>query len=279
MERHDAMTRRPSLLAGGPEPANHAVACERILPSIDAAPAGAPARPPARARTWLLALAALALVAAAMAWLQRPAPEPAVMAPTAATPPGDGHARASGAATIIEDMALPTEVALGPSAIPRAAPSPAPGGTAAATEVEAAGSAPDSPFASLANAGNTAGARNPFAESRAPADRHATPRPRAATPATSGDSPALLATLLGHINTRPEAGPHPQSGMDRMVGQLAREGAIAAPQAQAPGAEFRSWQIQLNLRECPPANTARGVACRKAICEVYAGRDPACPAG
>lgn len=277
MERHDAMTRRPSLLAGGPEPANRAVPRERILPSIDAAPAGRPARPSARLRPWLLALAALAVVAAVAAWLQRPPAGPAVMPPGAVAPLAEGQGQAAGAATIIEDAALPTEVALGPSSAPRAAQSSAVTGASDAAHMQASGSAPDSPFASLANAGSAAGTRNPFAESRTPADSHATQRPRAATPATSGDSPALLATLLGHINARPEAGPHPQSGMDRMVDQLARDGAIAAP--QAPGAEFRSWQIQLNLRECPPANTAKGVACRKAICEVYAGRDPACPAG
>lgn len=272
MERQDAMTRRPSLLAGGPEPAASPAPRERILPTIDAATPAAPAHQPARTRRWLL-LAALVLVATAALWLGRPAPGVDIALP-AASAAGHAESGQAAAATIIDDAGLPTEVALGPSSMRQPAVGE-PTGAGHATPEEH----PDSPFAAMtASSGEGAGARNPFVAGRASASAPAAgPRPR--PPATTGnadtDTPALLTTLLGHIRTQPRT----ESGMDRMVDQLASDGTLAAPRASGAGAEFRSYQIQMNLRECPPANTAEGVACRKKICEVYAGRDPACPAG
>lgn len=270
MERQDAMTRRPSLLAGGPEPAAGPAPRERILPTIDAATPASPAHQPARTRRWLL-LAGLVLVATAALWLGRPAPGADTALP-AASPAGHAGPGQAAAATIIDDAGLPTEVALGPSPMLQPAVDE-PAGDGRATPV----GQPDSPFAALtASTTEGAGARNPFVTGRASASAPAAePRPRPSAATGSTDAPALLTTLLGHIRTQPQA----ESGMDLMADQLATDGTLAAPRADGAGAEFRSYQIQMNLRECPPANTAEGVACRKKICEVYAGRDPACPAG
>ena len=268
MERHDATTRRPSLLAGGEEPTGARRPRERILPSIDTADAGVRApRGFPRALPWmlggLLALVAIGLLAP---WRAAPGPGHAPPPPTAA-PDRVGSGDPRGAATIIDDAALPTEVAVGPSRAPAArADTPAPAGDA---NDPSSSTAPASPFAAMAPAGNAA---NPFGATTAPAlaDRPVRPGPVAPV----GDSEALLATLLGHI----QSAPAPATPMDRMVERLARE-EPAPTQASAPPVQFRSFQIQMNLRDCPPANTTEGVACRARICEVYAGRDPACPAG
>lgn len=256
MDRHDAKTRRPSLLAGGPEPARGSTTPGRILPSID--PADAHAAPPAPARAWPWLLAAvLGVTTLATLLLTRPPPGTRALAPMA--PPGLTEAAApeppAGTATIIEEPGLPTEVALGPSSpLPSSLLSSSPGPALAG-----AVAGPESPFAAMAHPGADVAAPNPFVGHRAPAAP--TPaRPRAA--AAEPDDQALLATLLGHIHARPTP-----------------ESAQAATAPAAAGAGFRSHQIQMNLRECPPANTAEGVACRREICAVYAGRDPACPAG
>ena len=71
--------------------------------------------------------------------------------------------------------------------------------------------------------------------------------------------------------------------LDVLLQDMASEenaaGGTAAVGGQSRPTRRRSQQIQSNLRECPPANTAKGLACRQEICAVYAGRDPACPAG
>ena len=177
---------------------------------------------------------------------------------------------APGAATIIDDAARTSGVAPGSSRAPAAradAPAPVDGLEGAGPGTTAA-----SPFAAMAPAGN---APNPFGGSRpAAVDR----RERAAPAPPAEGSEALLATLLGHIQSTPGQ----ETPMDRMVERLAREEATtpaATTQASTPPVQFRSFQIQMNLRDCPPANTTEGVACRARICEVYAGRDPACPAG
>ena len=258
MDRHDAKTRRPSLLAGGPEPARGGTTPGRILPSIDSVDAHAAPPAPARAWPWLLA-AVLAVATLAALLLTRPPAGTRALAPMA--PAGLAEAAApeppAGTATIIEEPALPTEVALGPSrplpsSLLSSNPEPA---------LPGAGPGPDSPFAAMAHPGAGAAAPNPFVDHRAPA-APVPARTRAVAAAAEPDDQALLATLLGHIRARP-----------------APESAQAATAPAAAGAEFRSHQIQMNLRDCPPANTAEGVACRREICAVYAGRDPACPAG
>lgn len=275
MERHDAMTRRPSLLAGGPEPANRAPVRERLLPSIDGTP---PTRQPRRAhpRPWLLSGALLVVAATAAAlWLQRPLTElPAAPLPAHGTT-DRSDAEPARAATIIEEAPLRTGVGIGPPA--RRAPQQLSDlAVEESTAEPLSRPAPSSPFTSMTESG-TGGAGNRLTAG-VPAARPATAGARAAQAPASDEPPALLAVLLGHIQARPTPATEAQSGMDRMVAQLS-DADGAGPQAQAPATEFRSWQIQLNLRECPPANTTEGVACRQAICEVYAGRDPACPAG
>ena len=270
MERHDAITRRPSLLAGGEEPTGARRSRERILPSIDTADAAArTARPSPRAWPWLLAVVlALAAVALLGPWPEGPGGRE-TLPPLAASGDRSAPPQASSAATIIDDAAATSGV--GPSRAPAAradAPAPVDGLEGAGPGTTAA-----SPFAAMAPAGN---APNPFGGSRPAAlDR----RERAAPAPPAEGAEALLATLLGHIQSTPG----PETPMDRMVERLAREEATTTPaaatQASTPPVQFRSFQIQMNLRDCPPANTTEGVACRARICEVYAGRDPACPAG
>ena len=270
MERHDAMTRRPSLLAGGEEPTGARRPRERILPSIDTADAARTSRPTPRAWPWLLA----AVLAVAAVALLVPWPEGLgggeTLPPLAASSDRAAPHEAPGAATIIDDAARTSGVAPGSSRAPAAradAPAPVDGLEGAGPGTTAA-----SPFAATAPAGN---APNPFGGSRpAAVDR----RERAAPAPPAEGSEALLATLLGHIQSTPGQ----ETPMDRMVERLAREEATtpaATTQASTPPVQFRSFQIQMNLRDCPPANTTEGVACRARICEVYAGRDPACPAG
>lgn len=87
-----------------------------------------------------------------------------------------------------------------------------------------------------------------------------------------------MATLLGNIKA---SDAEPVSGLDTLIRKMENDEAtvVASKQTAATGSQpTRSQQIQSNLRECPPANTAKGLKCRQAICAVYAGRDPACPA-
>ncbi|WP_228482056.1 hypothetical protein [Lysobacter sp. H21R4] len=103
-------------------------------------------------------------------------------------------------------------------------------------------------------------------------------RARTSQPGMRNDEPDLMATLLGNIKA---ADAPPASGLDTLIQKMESEGAsaVAGKQTASTGVPpTRSQQIQSNLRECPPANTTKGLKCRQAICAVYAGRDPACPA-
>lgn len=87
-----------------------------------------------------------------------------------------------------------------------------------------------------------------------------------------------MATLLGNIKA---ADAEPVSGLDTLIRKMESDEATAVAGTRTASTGIpptRSQQIQSNLRECPPANTARGLKCRQEICAVYAGRDPACPA-
>ncbi|MDX1549882.1 MAG: hypothetical protein R3278_04985, partial [Lysobacter spongiicola] len=160
------------------------------------------------------------------------------------------------------------------------APANQPGATAAsATEASAASSA------SLgAQPDPGAQDNNPFVSGARSAPTTAARRPRAAKPASTAGAESeskLLAALLANIQSPPaerEASP-----LDVLLQDMAAKenaaGATAALGGQSRPTRRRSQQIQSNLRECPPANTAKGLACRQEICAVYAGRDPACPAG
>lgn len=279
MERHDAKTRRPSLLAGGPEPADGAPLRARVLPAIARADATHSTRPGNRIRPWWWWGAALCLATAA-AWLWWPHPLPEAPSAPPAAPRDWRHAQGNEAATLIEETPLPTGVAPYPTAAAAAAAAASlAAGDEAATGIAASaapGPPPVSPIPSTAAGAGVAG--NPFTAGRTARAALPTRDRTDHTPTSASAEPALLSTLLGHIQARPEPVAGTQSGMERTAGQRARDGG-GRMDSQAANAEFRSWQIQLNLRDCPPANTAKGVACRRAICEVYAGRDPACPAG
>ena len=262
MERHDALTRRPSLLAGGPEPAGTRMPHERVLPSIDAGTVMDRTRQARRAWPWLLAVLALLAIALLAPWWPSPSPTGIAAVPATASGQGEGDAP-PGAATIIEDV-VRMEVAAGTPVVPESSlGAVAPAGGDAGTAPAA------SPPAAMARATD---APDPFTSKR-PTRRSG--RPAAADSASSTEESApLLSALLEHIHAPPTRG----SPMDRVVEPLANRQEVAHGTAtNAP--PFRSHQIQMNLRDCPPANTAEGVACRARICEVYAGRDPACPAG
>ena len=133
------------------------------------------------------------------------------------------------------------------------------------------------------------GTDNPFliADSGAgAAATRATPRqrpsaPRRAAAAASGDEPDLLAILMGNIKPGQDAATHEGSGLDAFIRTMETEDTgMASVDENRNGRpqRARSQQIQQNLRECPAANTAKGLKCRQEICAVYAGRDPACPA-
>ncbi|QOD91027.1 hypothetical protein H2514_12855 [Lysobacter sp. CW239] len=150
-----------------------------------------------------------------------------------------------------------------------------------------------SPFAGIAAA--TAATRalpadteNPFVAPTSPITVRSNPATRAprlpaaqAARPRDGSEPDLIATLLHNIQAQTGETP---SGLDTLIQKMqtstATEAAATDTREHGPrtGALPRSQQIQANLRECPPPNTARGLTCRQAICAVYAGRDPACPA-
>lgn len=160
------------------------------------------------------------------------------------------------------------------------APADQPGATAAkATEASAASSASLGAQPDPGAQGN-----NPFVSGARPAPATAARRPRAAKPASSAGAESesrLLAALLANIQSPPAE--REVSPLDVLLQDMAAEenaaGGSAAVGGQSRPTRRRSQQIQSNLRECPPANTAKGLACRQEICAVYAGRDPACPAG
>lgn len=294
MDRHDAKPRRPSLLAGAPVDAASAEAARpssaRIL--ADMQPAAAARNPaPTRRRAWLAVAGVVVLAAVAGSWMlgdaDRPQPRPAVqsavlversdnampMAATIIEEPGPGAATAAGAATANAD------------------PDAATGTVAEASVAES-----DTPFAIISGPAATARPApalsndNPFATTTAVATSAPAKRPRARATAsrTKTDEPDLLAVLLGNIRAGDEGKARDVEGLDALIRSMQTEqdrtatrspsGAAATDQANGRPLRTRSEQIQSNLRECPPPNTAKGIKCRQAICAVYAGRDPACPA-
>ncbi|MFC3551870.1 hypothetical protein ACFOLC_12740 [Lysobacter cavernae] len=98
----------------------------------------------------------------------------------------------------------------------------------------------------------------------------------ASTPrAVGGKDSDLLATLLKNIErddpvaTRTAAQRGDQSAMDELVQKI---------QSQNGGSAQRSPDVQALLRQCPRANTTKGLVCRQKVCARFAGLDPACPA-
>lgn len=286
MDRQDAKPRRPSLLAGAPAPVAPGPSPARILADM----AGGQT-PKGRAwqgarRGWLLLSVAGVMVAGAwLLWAQR-APvevvEPVVVQRDANADASDyGLHTGPAAATIIDEPASASMVAGASGGSPDRATPPAtsPFAFAGAARTAAADHAAK-PHAST-------GASNPFAPPKA-VSGPSTPVPGRAQPATakkttsrSDDSgPALLATLLHNIKAGDEPG-EKASGLDSLLQKMQATEAAGSGRALDSAAapqQIRSQQIQANLRECPPPNTAKGLKCRQQICAVYAGRDPACPA-
>ena len=86
---------------------------------------------------------------------------------------------------------------------------------------------------------------------------------------------------MGNIKPGQDAATHDGSGLDAFIRTMETEDTgMASVDENRNGRpqRARSQQIQQNLRECPAANTAKGLKCRQEICAVYAGPDPACPA-
>src|SRR5690606_24973439 len=86
----------------------------------------------------------------------------------------------------------------------------------------------------------------------------------------------------GNIKPGQPSGDSPGSGLDAFLQTMDTDSTgVASAERNRNGRpqRTRSQQIQQNLRECPAANTAKELKCRQEICAVYAGRDPAWPAG
>lgn len=278
MDRQDAKPRRPSLMAGVPSPAI-GPSPARILADMDGGKTAAVSTGPAPRRKLLILAAAAVSVFALLWWWQSGSGQTGFSPADAPMHPGSGTARMEndagrGAATIIEE----TSPASGASALL---------GGADGADTSAGEDDPlASPFAASAPALAIARSEraNPFTPGQPARARtaatSASPAARARTsePGMRNDEPDLMATLLGNIKT---ADAPPASGLDTLIQKMESDGAsaVAGKQTASTGVPpTRSQQIQSNLRECPPANTAKGLKCRQAICAVYAGRDPACPA-
>lgn len=285
MDRQDAKPRRPSLMAGAPSPVASAPSPARILADMDGGqPAPLRARPLSKQRSLTLAAVVIGLLGSVLWWQSGSGnaadPGPPGTAGIVDVRPGEAFASShAGAATIIDE------------------PSPA-ADRAFAAGAENAGAGPDpndtdplaSPFAKpgpapAASASGSPDHANPFSPAHAatapgPAARaapHAAARPGKAK-TRNGNEPDLMATLLGNIKAQEGT---PASGLDSLIRKMETEQTPVVARSDPAAAAHhrsRSQQIQNNLRECPPANTAKGLKCRQAICAVYAGRDPACPA-
>jgi len=288
VDRQDAKPSRPSLLAGEQTHPAAQPASARILADMQDRESG-PQRAAGKARTRWLPMVVLLLAVVAMGWWwQSP---PADGAATEATPVPTADAGASylsrdtatgGAATII-DEALPASMATtsgratsdgtGDAGVADPAINPM-------VKMAQPGSAP-------AGGATTDGTSNPFLLATATATPTTTtpavPRPPARKPegASGRDEPDLLAILMGNIKPGQPTGDSPGSGLDAFLQTMdADSTGVASAERNRNGRpqRTRSQQIQQNLRECPAANTAKGLKCRQEICAVYAGRDPACPA-
>lgn len=285
MDRQDAKPRRPSLMAGASRPETSGSSPARILADMDGTQPDS-AAPRTLPNHRLLILAAVLVGLLGMVWWWQSGRNSTVIPPLTATtgaidaPATDAvSGSGGGAATIIDE------------------PSPASGATAlAAGDTKTAGTGNTdadplaSPFASAdpAPASDAPDAGNPFIPAASPSTRTAA-APVAPPAARTGKAKArgsstgkerdLMATLLGNI--KPQKSQPAASELDSLIQTMETSGAktVATRQpASAAAQPSRSQQIQSNLRECPPANTAKGLKCRQEICAVYAGRDPACPA-
>lgn len=286
MNRQDARPSRPSLLAGAPGQPVPAASSARILADMETRPPGGNASARALRRRWWLLGGVVVLAALGVTLLR----------PTDGGTAGDFHALhaarigdiagdlAPVAATIVDDLA-PIPARESPAHEPSGGAERGGGGgpfgllAAAAPAPTAVGDPPASGRPAVATAPPSRS--NPFApDSAIPAPAAGAASARRAPAATAPGEPALMSTLLRNI--RAEDGRSAQtSELDGLVRDLesGKRAAVASDASPAGVPRTRSQQIQRNLRECPPPNTAAGLKCRQAICAVYAGRDPACPAG
>ena len=279
MDRQDAKPRRPSLLAGAQPDTAPPPASARILADMQGRKSGPHTAARAAPKRWLAPVALLLVAVVAAGWWslsQSTADTPVESLPRLSLQAGDSN-DADGfalpaAATIVEDAA-PAASALAPAATVgdnRELADPAVNPMLVLTHPEAG-----PPVAAASS--------NPFLVSAAPAkgvDKPAA-RQRRPTRAPADDEPDLLAVLLGNIKPGQSSGKTDGSGLDVFIQTMEAEErgvASAEPNRNGRPQRTRSQQIQQNLRECPAANTAKGVECRQEICAVYAGRDPACPA-
>lgn len=280
MDRQDAKPRRPSLLAGAPEHATATPSSARILADMSGhKPATRDAGKLPRRRWLWLATAAMVVIAAGWFWqtgflrgntgtsqrlTQEAAAQPSLHAATDAGTAGPDRELA---ATIIDDA------------------TPLSDDGSDATAGATSGVAEPSPFAAMVATSTKSKphkapvADNPFitpAPSRPAASRSRAPS-ASRTARSSGDQTNLISTLLSNIQTPAEPQP---SGLDSLIQKMESAEKIDTPPStvHAEAVPTPSKQIQANLRECPAANTAKGLKCRQEICAVYAGRDPACPA-
>lgn len=283
MDRQDAKPSRPSLLTGAQPDTARPPSSARILADMQGRESGPQTGARVARKRWLpVTLLVLAIVAAGWWWQSQPAA-------------GDVSANAVPRLSLAADAGRDADEPAMPAAATIVEDAPSADMTAA---TGGAGGA-DGDFSDPAvnpmlvmarpdatsGAGTPAiadGASNPFlvaAPVRTAAKPAAPRRERART--SRDDEPDLLAILMGNIKPGQPSEKNDGSGLDAFIQTMeAEDTGMASADENRNGRpqRTRSQQIQKNLRECPAANTAKGVKCRQEICAVYAGRDPACPA-
>lgn len=293
MDRQDAKPRRPSLLAGAQTSDSASASPTRSPPArILADMQDRPSGPAGAARTSLrLIPLVLALMVAGLAgwwWLADPPAASDGLATVSAhssgerlTTRGDDIPTTTVAATIVDEslVVAPASALAGPPLL---------AGSGGAGDLDAVEPASGQTVEGTGSGPTAAGAGNPFLVARSgPTATTATlpparERPPALRAASAPDrEPDLLAILMGNIKPSQDARVQNGSGLDAFIQTMeAEDTGMASAEQERNGRPQRprSQQIQQNLRECPAANTAKGLKCRQEICAVYAGRDPACPA-
>ncbi len=146
--------------------------------------------------------------------------------------------------------------------------------------------APDAGATAYAEAGPIAAANSGAPRMVASAQRTSSsrkPAARATKPSSASADTDLLAALLTNIRDSPappaSAVQKPQS-LDDLVAQILVEqpspSSKEATVKMDPPAQG-SAKLQTRLRNCPPANTLKGITCRQQLCATHKGADPACP--
>ena len=285
MDRQDAKPRRPSLLAGEQTRPAAQPASARILADMEGREPGPQGAVGTTRKRWLpMALLLAAVVMTGWWWQSLPADGTAANAMPRLTA-DTGAADVSGemvmeqAATIIEET-LPVSMASASSPVARDGP----GNTGVADPAINPMLALGQPDIAPPLTATTDDTSNPFlVAAPSTAAKPVVSRPPARKPGrVSGrDEPDLLAILMGNIKPGQPSDDSHGSGLDAFLQTMEAESTgVASAERNRNGRpqRTRSQQIQQNLRECPAANTAKGLKCRQDICAVYAGRDPACPA-